>query len=141
MEFKEFKKYYVMRVDKGEEIVQTLKQFCEVQGIRLGKVTGIGAVNKATIGFFDTDTKQYHSIELKGDHEITSLMGNISTMNGEVYLHLHANISDTKYNTYGGHLNAAVVSATAEIMIEAIDGEVDRAFSDEIGLNLYKFNK
>lgn len=38
-----------------------------------------------------------------------------------------------------GHLNAAVVSATCELVIDVIDGEVGREFSDEIGLNLFKF--
>jgi predicted DNA-binding protein with PD1-like motif len=59
-------------------------------------------------------------------------------MNGEVYLHLHINIADSKYNVYGGHLNYAYVSATCEIVIEAVEGEVEREFSEGIGLNLYK---
>src|SRR5690554_2886694 len=112
MEFRKFGNKYVVRMDKGEEIVETLKNFCEEQKITLGWVKGIGAVNKATIGLFHTDTKEYHSIELKGDHEITSLLGNISTMNEEVYLHLHINLSDKEYKTYGGHLNLAVIGAT-----------------------------
>ena len=40
---------------------------------------------------------------------------------------------------HAGHLNAAVVSATCELVIDVIDGEVGREFSDEIGLNLFKF--
>ncbi len=50
-------------------------------------------------------------------------------MNGETYLHLHINIADTKQNTFGGHLTSAVVSATLEVIIDVIDGEVDRKFS------------
>lgn len=139
MEFKKFGNKYVIRMDKGEEIVETLKKFCEEEHITLGWVKGIGAVNKAIIGLFETSTKKYHSIELKGDHEITSLLGNISTMNNEVYLHLHINLADEEYKTYGGHLTSAVISATGEILVEAVDGEVDRSFSQEIGLNLYNF--
>ena len=37
------------------------------------------------------------------------------------------------------HLNRAIISATAEIQIQVIDGEIGREFSDEIGLNLFKF--
>lgn len=43
------------------------------------------------------------------------------------------------HHVVGGHLNRAVVSATREMVVTAIPGAVDRAFSDEIGLNLLKF--
>jgi len=139
MEFRKFRDKYVLRMEKGEEIVSTLKNFCEENKIELAKVSGIGAVNKAVIGLFETTNKEYYSKELLGDHEITSLSGNISTMNGEVYLHLHINLADKEYNTKGGHLNSAVISATGEFIIKTIDGKVDREFNEEIGLNLYKF--
>lgn len=139
MKFQKFNNKYIVRIDKGEEILETIKIICEQNQIKLGTVTGIGAVGKVKVGLFETITKQYHSTELEGDFEITSLMGSISQMNNEVYLHLHINISDPKYNTFGGHLNYAVVSATCEVVIDVIEGVVEREFSEEIGLNLYKF--
>lgn len=140
MEFKKFNNKYILRLDRGEEVVETLKKFCKSEKITLGFVQGIGAVNKATVGLFEISTKKYHSTELSGDFEITSLLGNISTMNGEVYLHLHINLADKEHKVYGGHLNSAVISATGEITIEAIEGSVDREFSESVGLNLYKFD-
>lgn len=44
-----------------------------------------------------------------------------------------------KGEVFGGHLNRAIVSATCEIIINIIDGKVDRYFDKEIGLNLFKF--
>lgn len=140
MEYKKFNNKYILRLDRGDEIVETLKRFCERENITLGSIQGIGAVNKATVGLFEISTKKYHSSELNGDFEITSLLGNISTMNGETYLHLHINLADKEHKVYGGHLNSAVISATGEIIVEAIEGNVDREFSENIGLNLYKFN-
>lgn len=139
MEFRQFDNKFVLRLDRGEEIIETLKSFCTDQQIKLGWIHGIGAVNKITVGLFDTDSKEYHSSELTGHFEITNLSGNISTMKDETYLHLHINVADEKHKTYGGHLNAATISATGEIIIEAMDGEIDRQFSEEIGLNLFKF--
>ena len=136
MKSKKFGNKWVVRIDKGEEIVQTLKKFCQENKIKLGIINGIGAVNKITIGLFETKTKEYHTKELVGDYEFTSLMGNISTMNGEVYLHLHINLADSNHNTFGGHLNSAIVSATGEITIEEIEGEIERKFNEEVGLNL-----
>ncbi len=141
MVFKQFGYKYIIRIDKGEEIVSTLKSFCIEQNIKLGTIQGIGATNKATIGLFLTETKSYQKKELTGDMELAPLMGNISTMNGEIYLHLHANLCDSENRAYAGHLNEAYCSATFEVVIDQIEGEVDREFSDEIGLNLFKFDK
>ncbi|HIH96639.1 MAG TPA: DNA-binding protein [Thermoplasmata archaeon] len=138
MKAKRFGNKFIVRIDKGEEIVETLKQFCKDNDIKLGYIFGLGATNRATVGLFDTKTKKYNSKELVGDHEIAPLYGNISTMNGEVYLHLHINLCDSKNNSLGGHLNSAIVSATFEAIIESIDGEVDREFDEKTGLNLYK---
>ena len=139
MEYKKFGNKYIVRIDRGEEIVETLKKFCEDNNIKLGTIIGLGATNKATVGLYNTEEKKYYSEELTGDHEITSLYGNISTMNNEIYLHIHATLCNQETRAFGGHLNSAVVSATFEAVIEVIDGEVDRAFNEEIGLNLYKF--
>ena len=140
MEYKKFGNKYLIRMDKGEEIVENLKKFCQDHNITLGWIKGIGAVSKAKIGLLRIDEKKYHSTELDGAYEITSLLGNVTTMKGEVYLHLHINLSDEDNKTYGGHLNYAIISATGEIFIEAVDGMVDREYSDEVGINLIKFD-
>lgn len=136
MKFKKFRNKWVVRIDKGEEVIETLKQFCKENKIKLGSISGIGAADKITVGLFNTKSKQYQSQELTGDYEITNLSGNISTMNGEIYLHLHIGLSDSKYNAYGGHLTSAVISGTGEIIIEEIDGEIEREFNEDVGLNL-----
>ncbi len=136
MKFKKIGSKWIVRIDKGEEIVETLKKFCKDNKIKLGTISGIGATDRVTIGLFNTKNKQYHSQELIGDYEITNLSGNISTMNGEIYLHLHISLADSKYNAYGGHLNSAVISGTGEIVIEEIEDIIEREFNEEAGLNL-----
>jgi hypothetical protein len=139
MEFKKFENKFLIRIDKGEEIVETLKKFCRDNEILLGSITGLGATNRVKVGLYDVDKKEYFSKELVGNYEIAPLYGNISTMNKETYLHLHINLCDSNYNSFGGHLNYAIVSATFEGIIEKIDGKVDRELDKEIGLNLIKF--
>ena len=136
MKFKKIGSKWIVRIDKGEEIVETLKQFCKDNKIKLGTISGIGATDRVTIGLFNTKNKQYHSQELIGDYEITNLSGNVSTMNDEIYLHLHISLADSKYNAYGGHLNSAVISGTGEIVIEEIEDIIEREFNEEVGLNL-----
>lgn len=139
MEYRIFNNKYVIRFDRGEEIVSELTKLCEKEGIKLGTVSAIGAVDRLTIGLFNCSIKQYYKESLDDDFEIASLTGNISTMQGETYLHLHITVTDGEFNARGGHLSEAWVSGTCEMIVDAIDGELDREFSHEIGLNLYKF--
>ncbi|WP_022660628.1 PPC domain-containing DNA-binding protein [Paucidesulfovibrio longus] len=139
MESKQFGTRILVRLDPGDEVVASVMRACEEYGVKLGMVSGIGAVGRAVIGLFRTDTKVYIKSELKGAFEIVSLLGNVSTMDGKTYLHLHANLADEKHQCFGGHLNEADVSATAEIWIDAVEGGIDRYFDEKIGLNLIKF--
>lgn len=139
MEYRKFGNKYIIRIDKGEEVVEILKKFCKEHTIKLGSITGLGATNRVTIGLFEAQSKKYFSKELTGNHEIAPLYGNITTMGGEVYLHMHVNLGNDEHKSFAGHLNSAFVSATVEVIIDAFEGEVDRKFSDEIGLNLLRF--
>lgn len=139
MEYRRFDNTYILRMDPGEEILSTVKTFAEREGVKLASVQAIGAVGEFTVGAFDTAEKKYYSNEFRGAYEITSLMGNINTMDGAFYCHLHMNAADKTGRAVGGHLNRAVVSATCEMVVTQIPGTVDRAFSDKIGLNIFKF--
>lgn len=90
---------------------------------------------------FDTVKKEYHSNQFYGTFEIVSLTGTISQKEDKVYLHVHMSAGDDKGNVFGGHLNSAIVSATAEIVIRFINGTVNRRFDEEIGLNLFQFSR
>lgn len=139
MEYKRFGNKVIARIDKGEEIVASVKEICEKNNIRLGSITGIGAVNKASIGLFETATKQYFIKELEGEMEIPCIVGNISQKNGEIYLHLHVTLADKTFQAYGGHLNYAHVSAISEIVIDIFEGTLERTFNEELGLNSLSF--
>jgi hypothetical protein len=138
MKYNRLDNKYIIRIDRGEEIIKTLRTFCKEKNIKLGSITGIGATNKATIGLYDVEAKKYLSTELTGYYEIAPLHGNISTKDGEPYLHIHINLCDENHKSYGGHLDSAVVSATFEGIIDVIQGMVERKFDKKTGLNLLK---
>jgi predicted DNA-binding protein with PD1-like motif len=139
MQYKRLNHKVIVRIDKGEELVDSLKTLCKDLDITLGTIVGIGATNKVTIGLFNTLTKKYQTKDFTGDHEITSLNGNITTMNNEPYLHLHITLCTIEHKAVSGHLNSAVISATFEGVIDIIDGKVTREFNDDVGLNLMSF--
>lgn len=152
MEYRRFGDKIVVRIDKGEEVCAKLLELAEKENIRLASVSGIGASNDVTLGVFNPYTKQYSQNRYwLSYYELASVTGTLSRQDGKPYLHLHAVIGNTSLSfsedwnaktagvTYAGHLTSAVVSATCELVIDVIDGEVGRKFSDEIGLNLFEF--
>ena len=139
MDYKRFPNAIVLRVDRGEEILEQLKAVCLKENVKLASVSGIGAINDLTSGVWDVERKEYFSNHFTGVYEVANLVGTITTMNGEYYAHIHISAGDAQGHVVGGHLNRAVVSATSEIVLHLIDGTVEREFSPEVGLNLLKF--
>jgi predicted DNA-binding protein with PD1-like motif len=139
MDFRKFGSTYVLRLDTGEEIMAALKAFCAEHNITLGSLTGIGTTTHAQIGLLDTSSKTYHPRIYQGDMEITSLMGTISQMDGQSYLHLHITLALPSLEAVGGHLDFAYVGAVAEIFIHSLEGRVDRKYSEQAGVNLLQF--
>lgn len=135
MEFKKFKDIYLVRLEQGEDIVESLLNLAKSENIKLASINGLGAVSYAEIGLYRLDEKKYYSNTYKGDFEIASLHGNLSTMDGEEYVHLHIIIADGDQRCFGGHLNKAIISATGEIFVDVLDGQVDR-FKGDNGINL-----
>lgn len=139
MDYRRFGSKIVARIDKGEEILEKLKEIALKENIKLAGVSALGATNDFTVGVYKVDEKKYYSNEFKGNFEIVSLTGTVNTMNGEFYSHIHMSAGNDRGEVFGGHLNEAVVSATCEMIIDIIDGRVDRRYSEEIGLNLFEF--
>ena len=138
MKYKRFDKTIVVRIDRGEEILDKIRELAESESIKLASVTALGATNDFTVGVFNTAEKKYYANEFKGAFEIVSLTGTINTMDGQFYTHIHMSAGNDKGEVFGGHLNRAVVSATCEMTVTVIDGEVDRYRDDDVGLNLFK---
>ena len=139
MEYKRCGDTIFARLDRGEEILEQLKILALQENIKLASVRGLGAVDEFTVGVFKTDRKQYDANSFTGYFEIVSLTGTITTMDGEYYAHLHMSAGNEKGEVFGGHLNRAMISATCELVIQVVDGTVERRFDPEIGLNVFKF--
>lgn len=139
MEYKKFGNKIIARIDKGEEILEKIKEIALKENIKLANVNALGATNDFTVGVYKVNEKKYYSNSFKGAYEIVSLTGSINTMNEKFYTHIHMSCGDEKGNVVGGHLNNAIVSATCEMFIDIIDGKVDRFNDEDTGLNLFKF--
>lgn len=129
----------LVRLDPGDEIVASLAEVAKQEKIELAMVQGLGAVNRVVMGVYNVTSQEYKANTMEGVFEILSLTGTMDTMNSTPYSHFHISIGDAQGHAYGGHLNEAVISATAEIVVTKLPGKVDRVKSEETGLNIWKF--
>ncbi len=83
MQYKKFGDDFILRIDRGEEVLQEIKKVCEAENILLGSVQGLGATWDVSLGVFNHEAFKYESKKFTGDFEIASCSGNISTINGE----------------------------------------------------------
>ena len=141
MKYRKYGEIYVLRLEIGEEIITQIKKFCIELEIESGKVNGIGVVRNAIISYFDLASMEYLHRDLTGNMEMTSLMGNISLMEGEPFPHLHVTLADEKLHLFGGHLTSAEIGVTGELTVEPFGGVLERKISQENGLNLLALDK
>lgn len=137
MKYKVFGSTIAVRIDRGEEIFSSVQSVCKKESVKLAVISAIGAVDHAVVGIFSFKDKTYISNTFDKELELTSLNGNVTTKDGEIYLHLHANFADENGNAFGGHLNEANISGTCELFIQVLDGAVSRIHDGVTGLNLF----
>ena len=140
MDYKKIENTYVLVLERKEEILTCLNQFCEKEKVFTAKIEGLGACDHVNISVYDVEKQVFHRKDFDQPFEITSLIGNISTMDGRPYLHLHITLADENLHCFGGHLNECVISATAELYVTVLNGTVERKKDPETGFNLFDFN-
>jgi len=129
-------KTMILKIDKGNKIVENIVKFCEDNNIAGAWVSGLGAVSKATVALYELETKKYYKKDLKGPFEIANLVGNIGKVGNEIRAHLHIILTNKEMKAFGGHLDEAVVAATCEIKLEILEADIIRKRDDKIGLDL-----
>ena len=117
-----------VRLDPGEELHDSLQEVARIEGIGAAAVTsGIGRVENALIGHLDAQGA-YQQKMLIGPVELLSMQGNIASLNGEPFTHLHVVVSDDEHVVHGGHLFEARVTVTAEIHLHVLGGRITDRF-------------
>ena len=139
--YKKIDNKYIVSIDNRAEIVNVLTTFCMDKGIKSGSISGIGAINELALRFFNPVTKAYVDKTFREQMEISNLTGNISSMAGKPYLHLHITVGRSDYSALAGHLLTATLNGAGEFVVEDYGGTVTRIYNAELGLNCYDFNK
>ena len=88
------------------------------------------------LGFFNTESKEYEKMEVKGAVELLALNGNSSWKGNTPFVHLHAVIGKEDGSVIGGHLLEAKIGVTGEIFVHKIGKRLERQKDDAFGLFL-----
>jgi predicted DNA-binding protein with PD1-like motif len=137
MNYKKINQGFIVRLNTGEELLESLEKFILENKIKSGWINGIGGVQKATVGYFNTKRQKYVFRAIKDPVEVVSMQGNISWIGENLpIIHLHGVITNMQNKARGGHINKLVVGATLEIIIQTFDQEIYRKPNKDVGLPL-----
>ncbi len=129
-------KTYAVIFDAGDEFTSLLTQWAERQNLHSAHLTAIGAFERATLGYFDWQTKDYVKIAINEQVEVLSLVGDIATLDGKPKLHAHVVVGKRDGTAHGGHVLEAHIRPTLEVMLTETPGHLHKKHDPETGLAL-----
>ena len=133
---------FMGRVSHGGDLLGEITDICTREMIDLGRIEAIGAVTRACIGVYHQQSREYRSTIINEPLEIVSFSGNVSTKDGQPFVHAHVLFSDAKGTTYGGHLVPGTTVFACEFVIETYEGpELSREYDEETGLHLWNMKE
>jgi predicted DNA-binding protein with PD1-like motif len=133
---KEQTKEYAVIFGKGDEAVSGLVEFAEKYRITSAHFTAIGALNGATLAWFDPQRKMYKKIPVRGQVEVIGMSGDIALYQGKPVVHTHMIVGTSDGTTRGGHVLDAYVSPTLEVIVTVDPIAIQKRFDPETDLTL-----
>jgi predicted DNA-binding protein with PD1-like motif len=127
------------RLPKGADLLEELNAYCAREGITAGEVKAIGALERATLGFYNQQSREYEYHQFDQPLELVALLGNISLKDGEPFVHAHVVLGDDQGRLFGGHLAPGAPIFACEVMITVYEtaSPFERAFDEPTGLLLW----
>jgi predicted DNA-binding protein with PD1-like motif len=129
-------KQYAVIFYQGDEAFSGLLEFAEKYHVTSAHFTAIGALNKATLGWFDPQRKMYKKIPINGQHEVIGMSGDIALYQGKPVVHTHMVVGSPDGTTHAGHVLDAYVSPTLEVMVVVDSIAMKKRFDPETDLTL-----
>jgi predicted DNA-binding protein with PD1-like motif len=127
---------YAVIFGKGDEAFSGLLDFAEKYHVSSAHFTAIGALNGATLAWFDPERKMYKKIPIDGQVEVISMVGDIALYQGKPAVHTHMVVGTSDGTTRGGHVLSANVWPTLEVMVTVDSIAMQKRFDPETDLPL-----
>src|ERR1700720_2675300 len=129
-------KQYAVIFYQGDEAFSGLLEFAEKYRVTSAHFTAIGALDGATLGWFDPQRKMYKKIPIQGQHEVIGMSGDIALYQGKPVVHTHAVVGGPDGTTRAGHVLEAYASPTVEAMVTADPVAMQKRFDPVTDLTL-----
>ena len=110
-------KTYAVIFAPGDEVTSGLTEFAQKYGVKSAHYTAIGDASSAKVGFYDHSHKMFKVIPVSEPCEVTSLVGDIATMDGKPVAHSHVTVAVADGTLRGGHLLQLIVGPTLEVFV------------------------
>jgi len=127
----------LVRLDLGEDLLESLKEVARRESLPSASFTALGAVSEVTLALFDPAERVYRTTRFAEPLEIAAVVGNVAWLEeGEPAVHAHGVFSREDCSAVAGHVMSAVISVTGEVMMRAGGHKVIRRHDPRSGLNL-----
>jgi predicted DNA-binding protein with PD1-like motif len=117
MQYTLFDDVYAIRFEDEEAFPDRFLEFLSAQNVRGGYISGIGAMRRTKIAFFDVVAKEYVDQEFDEQMEVLALVGNVALHDDKPIVHAHITLGRADYSVVGGHLRYGVVRPTLEVTL------------------------
>jgi uncharacterized protein len=134
MRFQRFGSRLQVRLESGDPVMDSLLRLLQSENIGYAAVTGLGAVRRVRLSYWNGDTRTYETHDVEEQLEVVSLIGNATINDGQPFLHLHISLGRRDLSVFGGHFNDAVAHPTLEVWLQPEAGAVHRARDEASGL-------
>ena len=125
---------YAVIFGAGDEVLAGLTRFAEDNHITAARLTGIGAIQSATLAWLDPQRKTYRRISIEHQSEVLSLLGDVALYQGKPVVHAHMVVGFDDGRVRGGHLVQAHVWPTLEVIVTAYPRPLYKKFDSEKGI-------
>lgn len=134
-------KTWAVVLETGEEANACLLEFANALQLSAAQLSAIGAFQRAVLGYFDWNTRDYKRNAVDEQVEVVALLGDVALEGAQPRLHLHAVLGQSDGRALGGHLLEGHVRPTLEVIVTETPAHLHRRHDPVSGLALIQLDK
>lgn len=130
---------HILKPPFGSDLLKELGDFVRSHSINLAWFSGLGAVSRATIRYYDQPKQTWVDLEHDRRLEVAGMLGNVSLLDGEPIVHAHITFADEQGRCFGGHLGPNTIVFNMEILLSTLSAPqpVVRKMDAQTGLTIW----